>query len=112
MRSKQFSFQHTFEVELSDGVFQEFTYTIYATYVPAERGHRDSLGAPEEPDYPSYAQIEEIYNEQGQLMPEGSFEESQLDELVDAATLFYEEGQGREVEYEFDEEPGGGNYWP
>lgn len=90
MRSNRFSFLHTFEVEVSEGVFQEFTYTIYANFFPPERGHRDSFGAPEEPDTDGYVEIEEIYREDGFLMPEGSFEEEQLLELEDAANDYYD----------------------
>lgn len=108
MSQKNFSFVHTLEVELSGGVTQEFSYTVYATYVPYERGHRDSLGAPEEPDYPSYIEIQEIYNENGQLMPEGSFTEEELEEIIEAGTLSYEAGETEPADYDvfFDD------YWP
>jgi len=90
MKEQKFSFSHTFEVETSDNGFQEFTYEVEAVYYPEERGTRDSLGAPEEPDYAAYVEILSLTGQAGNSVEFKSLEKEQQEELLDKAYAEFE----------------------
>ena len=59
----------TFDYNLEiDGV--ETVLSVEATYTPAERGHRDGLGAPEEPDTEATMDIDCVTGPEGQEFTE------------------------------------------
>lgn len=59
------TFDYSFEI---DGI--ETVLSVEATYTAAERGHRDSLGAPEEPDAEATMYIDCVTGPEGQEFTE------------------------------------------
>lgn len=75
---------------------REVAITVDYDYIPESRGHRDSYGAPEEPDEPPSIEINEVRDGTGKAVELTKDEEDTItdqiwDEIADDSTHFDED---------------------
>lgn len=89
----KFNFDFTYETPAGT----EINLNIEAVYHPSVRGHRDSLGAPEEPDEAAYVEVLEITGPNGEVYREQNFSRHDWERIVNAANDHYDN-----LEFEYD----------
>jgi hypothetical protein len=88
-------FNFEFNYETPTGT--EIALNVEAIYHPAERGHRDSLGAPEEPDEDASIEVLEITGPGGEVYREQNFTRHDWERILNAANDYYDN-----LEFEYD----------